>query len=947
MKTKKGMRLASALLAVLLAVCVLPASSLAAWPEYLKITEKTGFDTASSTVPSSMDNGEVWVDRVAKSEGNSPAATIEISALGRQFAVTEQVLRKYNIIFVLDMSNSMAGVKCANMAKAANDAVKALVPAGNTLNKVGLVTFGKTAKLNRSLMTTGFTLSEEQYPDGGKISVFPSSNNDIGGGTNIQAGLNVAFNALKAGTNAGEIPVIILLSDGAPTYYYDSVALNSYGNAPTGSGTSGNGSTTTGNEISMTILQAAYLKAMLSGLRIYTISFDINSAGSENAKKALATLNATSENITSVTEKTRVNYTDYTLAELINYYKPIKVTNTNVRNSMKIDYTDGWYSADISTSSLSAALTNIINQIKKSNPIEESVAGPTDPSLAETSYLKITDSIGEGFDLSATATVRYQGHDYTFTRSGANYTYTGDNADMSRIVLTYADHELVWKIPGSVLPCVSVDGTIKPDPVRLLYTVTLNDASLEPKLYETSSDCVAWFRPASDNPNYPYAFVDSIAEKKDIPMTNTTYNGAQKAVFIGSGMDTKIMYFGTITTPGEAAYTTGDISKISNASYDGSELRLTYTSSGKAKAYVFTTVTGVSATVSLSTKNKNSSPDSKSSYNSATVMLGGVSFSATVDNVVKVGSNYNITLKFTINGQDRTYLLENVAMSRPDSNSKYTGTGTMNYFVTEFSDVQRDNYVTYTAATQTLVLRNAPANGSTSTLGTVTLVAGVVGNVTTTIEQLDDDTFIATKIAENGDGTFVKTVYTVSNGKLDVKTTTRTLSTTLRAEQTKRINSGGTMLVGSDLIVTDVKLTALDGKSVTVLATPITVSGGRDYEAKVLLTFNVRAKFSNLTFALETVNGGKAAALSGYTVTGTSQGLIQNADGTFRADAAGPCWVIVKFTNPYKSPVPASFFVRFSSLSYKISATVAQVVEHDDGYAGQQVKVVMNSPTKH
>lgn len=922
--TRRGIKVVSLLMAALFVVCALPQASLAELPEYLEVTNKDFANEAAT--PPALEPGQVWVTRTATSPvGNSPEATVTLSALGREYTVTEEKTRKFNIMFVLDVSNSMLdNNKANNMAVAANSAVQTLCVNGN---KVGVVTFGTDASVRRGLSTTGFTLTTTQTTSGNRINVKPSNGSD--GGTNIQAGLTAAYYELSRNAAEDVVPVIILLSDGAPTFYYDEIDAIPTGSSYTAKN-DGSGTETTNKKIAMTIMQAAYLKTIMAGLGIYTISFDINS------NESRATLNPTTTNISSV-------------GNLLNDLNTIKATtkyvsNASVREKLIYSYADGAYTASNSTDSLSAALINIVRDIKVVKPVAESPRSQGSAELAETSYVKITDQVGTGYALGSTATITLAGTPYTFNYNSSQnaFAYSGaSNAQMSKIVLTYnnSTRELVWKIPGSVLPCVSTSGTASA-PIQLSYTVALSGSDLEEGVYSTSANCKVWFTPASDNPYYDFSINVANSAEGPYNMLETTTTKYQ-ATYAGSGATTTLLRYGTSVNDGAYAYKTGsDLSGMS-AYFDGTKLN--------AGGFNFAQGEQRTASFTVSFRYYPSSGAYSNSSVGAFAVNGKDTSSRSIASINGRGDNWaSMSINYSLDGAVRSLDLNNLPMTRTFTNYSgtsndyytYTGTGSFDYWVaTTDESVARELYE-YTASPKTLTL-NIPNKSA------VTLTEGTSGDVTTVILPGENNSYTVTQTTQTNGFVSKVVTYTLVSNVLNIQTATYTKSTTTKATQSYNLAASGSITLASSNLISDVTLKSVKGSG-TAVGEVVNVNNAKDYRATVILTFTAKAKFNNLAFSLTTgKSAGSQAALANYTVVGMSQGLTQGTGGTYSADEAGTYFIMLQFMNPYTPEVPDSFYVYFAGLTYATLANNQKQVEPESGYAGQKVKVVLSSPNRH
>lgn len=161
---------------------------------------------------------------IAKNDDGTYNLTLNVSgAVG-----SESYANKLDVLFVMDTSNSMKrgmnnstnqknyttnpNSRFYNQQKAVEDAVAKLKEKKNVDARFAVVSFDTEAGIE-----TGWTDGPISYPS--EVAQYDDSNKDAGG-TNYQAGLRKADELLKNGrTDATKI--VVFLSDGDPTFYYD------------------------------------------------------------------------------------------------------------------------------------------------------------------------------------------------------------------------------------------------------------------------------------------------------------------------------------------------------------------------------------------------------------------------------------------------------------------------------------------------------------------------------------------------------------------------------------------------------------------------------------------------------------------------------------------------------------------------------------------------------
>ena len=276
MKERRKKALAM-LLAMLLVIGLIPAPvSGALSGEGLVITGE-GAD-AVTPLPASLTDGAVWTDKSVTSLGNGEF-DITLTALGQDYKIEEPSDREnLDVVLVLDVSGSMgSNGRLANMKTAAASAAAILL--GVEGNRVAVVKYsGEATKIQ------DFTTSSALV--GTKINSLSD-----GGGTNIQHAFYTAQKTITDRSDATNKPIIILMSDGEPTYYYNSVQTET-----DQTNRLGNGSGSSGDHVWNTMEQAMHAKSAVDRLDIYTIGFGVNSLGDNARARATATLQPTAEN---------------------------------------------------------------------------------------------------------------------------------------------------------------------------------------------------------------------------------------------------------------------------------------------------------------------------------------------------------------------------------------------------------------------------------------------------------------------------------------------------------------------------------------------------------------------------------------------------------------------------------------------------------------------------
>lgn len=255
------------LLALLLVFGTVPAFSFAL-SDNLSI-EDPGADEITS-IPGSLDNGEIWVDKSVEYVENGEFK-ITLRAIGRNLERKEESQAEpVDVVLVLDVSGSMKDhYRLSSMQTAAKEAVDTLLKVDG--NRVAIIKYSEYAEKVSDFDTNASSLKN-------------SINFVANGGTNIQNAFFKAQELIENRSNKTNKPVIILMSDGEPTYYYNSLDNH---NSRQGNGTANDNNRN--KCVWPTIKQA--MRAKDAGIEIYTIGI-----GTINNDYAIATLAPTEDN---------------------------------------------------------------------------------------------------------------------------------------------------------------------------------------------------------------------------------------------------------------------------------------------------------------------------------------------------------------------------------------------------------------------------------------------------------------------------------------------------------------------------------------------------------------------------------------------------------------------------------------------------------------------------
>ena len=244
---------------------------------------------------------------IAKNEDGTYNLTLNVSgAVG-----SESYANKLDVLFVMDTSNSMkwgmtytgsdskkylkdyqtnSNSRFYNQQKAVKDAVTKLKNKKNVDARFAVVSFDTEAGIE-----TDWTNGKITYPS--KVAKYNKSNNWDAGGTNYQAGLRKADELLKKGrTDATKI--VVFLSDGDPTLYYDTDYLDKEYVDGSGSGYDSNAMAKAQTQLRTMSMNYFYtvgvgpqtsyshLSSLISSAPIGTVTGSYNGTDSSNLKNA-------------------------------------------------------------------------------------------------------------------------------------------------------------------------------------------------------------------------------------------------------------------------------------------------------------------------------------------------------------------------------------------------------------------------------------------------------------------------------------------------------------------------------------------------------------------------------------------------------------------------------------------------------------------------------------
>ena len=221
----------------------------------ISVADPDTSDIENSFNNSAADDGKIVTDK-SVNHIEEDMFEVTLSGLGQAFQTSRVVEngKKLDVVFVLDVSGSMSQYRSQrykNMVNAVNTAMKTIMNA-NKENRIGIVTFSGSSATLLSLDSYKTSNQNGNYltANDSKISiangVTDSNGNresgrvNVSGGTFTQSGMARGANLLINNNDTEDrVPVVILLSDGEPTY--GTTNYNNVGNHNLGSGSRSTG----------------------------------------------------------------------------------------------------------------------------------------------------------------------------------------------------------------------------------------------------------------------------------------------------------------------------------------------------------------------------------------------------------------------------------------------------------------------------------------------------------------------------------------------------------------------------------------------------------------------------------------------------------------------------------------------------------------------------------
>ncbi|MBP3305021.1 MAG: VWA domain-containing protein, partial [Oscillospiraceae bacterium] len=442
-------RILAMLLSAVLILSMLPAmGSAAAIPaaELNKTADESTMDSwktlFSNTDVSTELAGGIWTDKSVFTDADAFRGTgitleedhflVALSALAANSTVSGKSANPADTIFVLDISGSMENSELNAMVAAANDAIRTLL-GSNPENRMGIVLYSDDAHVLLPLgRYTGVEDSSgvrqyirrgrnsmggwPDYQDNNYITTVPGlttesgapvyANVKLGGGTYIQGGLWKAWEQFSAVTDtAGRTPIMVLMSDGAPTF-----VTNDYSDVPD-TYEYGRGSSSLDGDGFVTQLTAACVKAMMAEkygqtAYFYTLGLGVDSV--DNSEIAKAVLNP-GKNTTDAIDaywETFDSLSDGQTMNVILGKRPGKhdsstgttqsVAYSAAAAGQQTEYVDKYFAA-ADSKQLSAVFRNILHEINLKAGYYPTRLDEDAPNCG--GYVTFADEIGMGMEV--------------------------------------------------------------------------------------------------------------------------------------------------------------------------------------------------------------------------------------------------------------------------------------------------------------------------------------------------------------------------------------------------------------------------------------------------------------------------------------------------------------------------------------------------------------------
>ncbi len=470
---------------------------------------------------------------------------VALSAIGSNMSVTGKAAVPTDTVMVLDTSGSMQGSAAVAMVNAVNYSIGQLMKA-NDGNRVAIVFFDRETTTYLPLDHYNTTDSNGRYINintgGTSISLNQSVTDgdgdrvtarawSVSGGTYTALGLKQAMNVLTAQSNvlsqssAPRIPVLMLFTDGIPTY-----AANDFTNPSSNAGI-GNGQSASAGvaEVFATELTAAYVKSQITakyGSEYGCLFYTLGKVGTESNTLRNCILDPEKYNTDAINNA----WSSYNALSTGSSFRVDGESFTKVSTDLSADYVDGYFDVDSyqnSDTTLEEALKKAFNDVV-SEIVSKSVYSPTllegtDHNVS--GYVSFVDKIGSYMKVTDVKGIMSGGK--LFTGEALAHAladaFNGGTLDESSA--------LVVEGLQSGITRLGVDGATAQ---KLLQNAYDHGQIAYDSATGTYSNWVGWISDAQG------AYLDMWYEGMTLPVNAAHINASY--IFLGTEGDTNMMY---------------------------------------------------------------------------------------------------------------------------------------------------------------------------------------------------------------------------------------------------------------------------------------------------------------------------------------------------------------------------------------------------------------------
>ncbi len=580
MKTVKGLfkRALSGFLALVMVVMLIPIVS-AVKPEVVadRVVDPSTMngwaEWFGNSVKHTENAGGVWADKSVFTDASQfPENTVTLddesnflvalSAIAANKSIVGYTNIPTDTMLVLDLSGSMVG-KIEDLVEATNSAMKALY-AVNNHNRVGVVLYSGNSNLGTSNTNTATvilpldrytarnangnffayssrtsggntveTISVASNVYGTKKSQAMSGSKQANGGTYIQNGLykayqefaNVENTVIESGFQSGMeiLPIVVLMSDGAPTS-----ATTNYTDIQTSN--AGNGSNNGANTgmAFVTQLTASYIHAKIEEKYnrtplFYTLGVGVGN--SEAAQSVLDPVGATASLWESYSEKDSISVSLPSTNSSGSLTFSSKTINKNSYCTLS-DYVNEYYSSE-DGEDMVENFQNIVNEIIIQSRYYPTHLQGQNPDFA--GYITFEDKIGEYMEVKDIKGILVGDTLFDGAMLASRIVVEGNGS------VSLDDPELTKELIGAVCERLGVSETVASE--------LLKNAAKDKQLYYKSNDdynnCISWYAKA-DGSFLSFADKDDTAPDDGAVYLNRSYGFLGKST--GNIKDSDMMY---------------------------------------------------------------------------------------------------------------------------------------------------------------------------------------------------------------------------------------------------------------------------------------------------------------------------------------------------------------------------------------------------------------------